>query len=232
MASPTAASRPHHGRPPMDNDDVVMARALAFSDWARKNARMLTIVLAVAAVGVLGTVYYKYQERQAAGRAATAYMEVLPALPLDNPTAASRQLEAFIATYDGTLEADEARLMLAQTHLRAGQPKKAVEVARAVADGGGALAWQGAMLQAAAHAAAKETDAAVRTYLAAADASDLQLQKEEAIGQAGLLREQAGDFKGAAELFQRLVDMTEEGSTERAVYEMRLGEVKAAAAGK
>jgi predicted negative regulator of RcsB-dependent stress response len=230
MASPTAASRPHHGHAPLDNEDVVMARALAFGDWARKNARVLSIAAGVVVLGAAAALYYNIQQGNAAARAATAYMEVLPQLPQDNPTAAARQLETFIATYDGTLEADEARMTLAQTHLEAGNAAKAVEVARQVADGGGALEWQGAMLLAAAQVAAKQNDAAIATYLAAADDASLQLQKEEALGQAGLLRERAGDFKGAAELFQRLVDMTEEGSTERAVYEMRLGEVKAAAA--
>ena len=69
-------------------------------------------------------------------------------------------------------------------------------------------------------------------YLRVADAAELEYLQEAALGEAAILRQQGGDFAGAAELFRRLRDMTEEGSFERSLYEMRLAEAEGRALAK
>ena len=62
-----------------------------------------------------------------------------------------------------------------------------------------------------------------------ADEAELSFRKVEALGAAALLRIEAGDFAGAAQLYGRAVELTEEGSLERSVYEMRMAETLARA---
>ena len=54
----------------------------------------------------------------------------------------------------------------------------------------------------------------------------------QALQNAAILRSGKGDFAGAAELYRRLVEMQEEGTMDRQLYEMRLAEAEARAAAK
>ncbi|MDQ3556368.1 MAG: hypothetical protein M3409_06285, partial [Gemmatimonadota bacterium] len=90
----------------------------------------------------------------------------------------------------------------------------------------GPLGAQGALLLAAAQAEAGQRDAAISTYLRIAGEAPMRFRQEEALSQAALLRQQGGDAAGAAELYRRLLELAEEGSLERGVYEMRLAEAE------
>ncbi|HEU0079573.1 MAG TPA: tetratricopeptide repeat protein, partial [Longimicrobiaceae bacterium] len=148
-------------------------------------------------------------------------------------TLAQRDLQDFIRRFDGTIQADQARLLLAKVHLDAGRAKEAVTVLEGVDEGPGTpVGAQGAMLLGAAQSQSGNRQAAIQSYLRAAEAAELEYQQEEALTEAALLRQQGGDFAGAAELFRRLRDMTEEGSFERSLYEMRLAEAEGRALGK
>jgi hypothetical protein len=54
-------------------------------------------------------------------------------------------------------------------------------------------------------------------------------ERQQALAAAAALRQQTGDPAGAVELYRQLVGMTEEGSFDRTVYEMRLAEAEALA---
>lgn len=226
MASPSVASRSKVSHA-ADTDDVVMVRALQFTTWARRNARMVIGVAAVALVAGLGYLFYRYSQAQTAERAAIQFMRVEQTAASGNAALATRDLQDFIRRFDGTVEADQSRLLLARTHLDAGKPREAVAVLQQVEEGpSGPIGAQAALLLGAAQEQAGDRQAAIASYLRVADAAELEFHRQDALARAALLRQQSGDFGGAAELYRRLVGMTEEGSFDRSVFEMRLAEAE------
>ena len=234
MASPSvASSRTRNTAHTVSDDDVVMVRALQLSEWARRNARVVIGVSAIAIVAVLAYVFYGYQKRQSEERASIAFSQVEQTALSGNATLAQRDLTTFIRRFDGTVQADQARLLLAKVHLDAGKAREAVTVLEAVEEGPATpVGAQGAMLLGAAQNQAGNRQAAIASYLRVAEAAKLQYQQEAALAEAALVRQQGGDFAGAAELYRRLIGMVEEGSFDRSMYEMRLAEAEGRALAK
>jgi predicted negative regulator of RcsB-dependent stress response len=234
MASPSvASSRTRNTAHTVSDDDVVMVRALQLSEWARRNARVVIGVSAIAIVAVLAYVFYGYQKRQSEERASIAFSQVEQTALSGNATLAQRDLTTFIRRFDGTVQADQARLLLAKVHLDAGKAREAVTVLQAVEEGPATpVGAQGAMLLGAAQNQAGNRQAAIASYLRVAEAAKLQYQQEAALAEAALVRQQGGDFAGAAELYRRLIGMVEEGSFDRSMYEMRLAEAEGRALAK
>lgn len=232
MASSSVASRSdrHYH---VDPDDVATQRAIAFAAWAKRNRTMI-IVASVAALAVIATVLFlRYSEASKRASAAAAYMEVQQAAEsAGNPAAVSRQLSSFITVHDGTPEATEARMALAEIHLQNNEPQKAVEVLRDPAGGSSPLATQASILLGVAQSKAGQRDAAIATLTAAAEGAELDYVRNEALGEAALLHEQAGNWKGAAELYRRMAESLEKGSMDRSIAEMRLAEAEARAGGR
>jgi predicted negative regulator of RcsB-dependent stress response len=234
MASPSVASRSKQSARAAGSEDVVAARALELAAWARRNARIViaTTVVVGALVGGLAYYYFFYQP-QREERAAIQFQEVERTVAAGNATLAQRDLQGFIRRFDGTLQADEARLMLARQYLEANQGAKAIPVLNEVsADVGTPLGAQAGLLLGAAQAQAKQVDAAVQSLLRVADGSETVYFQQEALSDAALLQQQAGRHREAAELWRRLVGTAEEGSLERSVYEMRLAEAEGRALAK
>lgn len=233
MASPSVASRSKQPvRSGPDTDDVVLARALEFAAWAKRNRNAVIIGAVLAAVLVGGFIYYRFYEADRAERAAVQFIQVEQVAAAGNPALAERDLTDFIRRFDGTVEADQARLMLARIHLEAGEPAEALPVLQAVEAGADTpVGAQAGLLLGAAQAQAGNTGAAVASYLEVANEADVPYFQEEALTSAALLRQQAGEHAGAAELWRRLVEMSEEGSLQRSIYEMRLAEAEGRALG-
>jgi predicted negative regulator of RcsB-dependent stress response len=233
MASPSVASSRTRTTAPVGDDDVVMVRALQLSTWARKNARVVMGIAAVALLAVAAYLVYGYQKRQSEERASIAYARVEQTALSGNATLAQRDLQDFVRRFDGTIQADQARLLLAKVHLDAGKAREAVTVLEAVDEGPGSpVGAQAAMLLGAAQNQAGNRQAAIQSYLRVADAAELDYEKESALSEAAILRQEGGDFAGAAELYRRLRDMAEKDSFERTLYEMRLAEAEGRALGK
>ncbi|HEX6370064.1 MAG TPA: tetratricopeptide repeat protein [Longimicrobium sp.] len=230
MASSTVArSRLPHSK--LDSDDALALRAAELSAWARRNVRMIIGIAAVALVVVGGLLVWKYtqaQKRAAAGERLLA-MSANPALLT---AAGTRELETFIRQYDGTPEADEARMMLAQSLLDQRQPARAIPHLREVADGGSTLAAQAAMMLGSTHAQAGDRAAAIRAYQQAADRAPMKYQKFEALGQAALQHEAGGNHKAAADIYRGLLAESEKGSQQATIIEMRMTEALARVGGR
>ena len=230
MASSTVA-RSRLPQSKLDSDDALALRAAELSAWARRNVRMIIAIAAVALVVVGGLVVWKYtqaQKRALAGERLLA-MAANPALPT---AAGTRELEAFIRQYDGTPEADEARLMLAQSLLDQRQPARAIPHLRKVADSGSKLASQAAMMLGSTHAQAGDRPSAIRAYEQAADKATMKYQRFEALGQAALQHEQGGNYKAAADIYRGLLADSEKGSQQATIVEMRLAEALARSGGR
>lgn len=233
MASPSVASSRTRTTTSVTDDDVVMVRALQLSAWARKNARVVMGIAAVALLAVAAYLFYGYQKRQSEEKASIAFARVEQTALSGNATLAQRDLQDFVRRFDGTIQADQARLLLAKVHLDAGKAREAVTVLEAVDEGPESpVGAQAAMLLGAAQNQAGNRQAAIQSYLRVADAAELDYEKESALSEAAILRQEGGDFAGAAELYRRLRDMAEKDSFERTLYEMRLAEAEGRALGK
>ena len=224
MASPSVARRT--SRTPVETDDVVMMRAAELAAWAQKNTQAV-IIAAVLLVGTLGgIIYYRMYSAQRAERAATAFLNLQATLGSDT-AAVTRQLGTFANNYDGTVEAAEARILAAQLWLAKGDANKAIEAVRPAAEGRTVVKEQARMVLASALAAAGKRAEAVDAYLDVAKGTKLAYLKQDALAQAAAIREQANDFKGAAELYAEAIETTEAATAERAMLQLHLSEAQA-----
>jgi predicted negative regulator of RcsB-dependent stress response len=230
MASSTVA-RSRLPQSKLDSDDALSIRAAELSAWARRNARMVIAVAAVALVVVGGLVVWKYQQGQQRAAAGERLL-ALSANPAVLTAAGTRELETYIGQYGGTPEADEARLMLAQSLLDQGQPAKAIPHLNKVADGSSRLASQAYMMLGATHAQAGDRAAAIRAFEQAADKATMKYQKFEAMGQAAVQHEAGGNHKAAADIYRALLADSEKGSQQATIIEMRLTEALARTGGR
>lgn len=229
MSAQSVASRsrqPNRSAP----DDVVLARALEFSNWARANIRIIVSVAVIAAVAIGALLVYRTQQADREQRAAAEFMQLEATMQSGNAALATRDLQGFMNRYDGTEYAKEARLLLARVHLQEGKAADAVRVLGPVSgEAESPLGAQATLLRAAAQQAAGQREAAIASYLQVADQAELGYLQQDALASAAALRVEASDFAGAAELYRRLIETVEEGSLQRSVYEMRLAEAEAQA---
>lgn len=230
MASSTVArSRQLQGK--LDSDDAMAIRAAELSAWARRNARMIIGIAAVALVVVGGLLVWKYSAAQKRAAAAERLL-AMSANPALLTAVGTRELEQFIRQYDGTPEADEARLLLAQSMLDQRQVRPAMAHLQKVAGGRSPLGVQALMMMGSAHAQAGDRAAAIRSYQQAADRAPMKYQKFEALGQAALQHEAGGNFKAAVDIYRGLLADAEKGTQQSAVIEMRLTEALARSGGR
>ncbi len=224
MASPSVA-RTRRVPANIDSDDAFAMRAAELGDWAKRNIRRIMMVAAaVAAVLLLAIGYFLLQARKNA-KASAEYLQVQASTA---PGAQGiQQLERFVAQYGDTNEGNEARLQLAGLYLDANQPAKALPHAREVANNGGVLEYQGQMMLGAVLTRNNDRNGALQAYRDAADATELDFQRAEALSQAALVNETAGQWQAAVELYRQMLGDTEEGSMDRSIVEMRLAEAEA-----
>lgn len=222
MASPSVA-RTRRTAAPINSDDAFAMRAAEVGEWAKRNTRRILTVAAVAGVVLLAAIaYFFWQQRQEA-QASAEYLRVSTAAPGAQRTT---QLEGFVARFGGTTEGNEARLELANAYLDANQPQKALPHARAVAGSGSTLQYQGQLMLGAVLARTNDRAGAIAAYRDAAESTKLPFQRQEALNQAALLQEGAGNWQGAADLYREILKDTEEGTMDRSVIEMRLAEAE------
>jgi predicted negative regulator of RcsB-dependent stress response len=225
MASSTVA-RSRSANTKLDSDDALAIRAAELSAWARRNARMVIAVAAVALVVVGGLVVWKYQLGQRRAAAGERLM-ALGANPAVMTATGTRELEQFIRQYGDTPEADEARLMLGQSLMEQGQGRRAIPHLQRVADGDGRLAAQASMMLGSTHSQLGDRAAAIRAYQQAAEKAQMKFQRFEALGQAAVQHEAGGNWKAAADIYRGLLDDSEKGSQQATIIEMRMTEALA-----
>jgi predicted negative regulator of RcsB-dependent stress response len=212
-------------------DDVFVARILETSAWAKQNRRLLVIGGIITAAVVIGLLYFITTRQTQRALAATQLTQVRAVALSGNSQLAIRELEQFLARFGGTPSADEARLMLGRAYLEVGQAQQARDVvAQLAANLGSGIGINAAMLVASAHEASQEPHLAEEIYLRLADDAEFLFQRQDALDNAARIRLQRGDAAGAAEMYQRLLDITPLSNTERPIFELRLGEAQALAA--
>ena len=228
MASTSTTARSRKPQA-LDAEDAMAMRAAELAAWAQRNIR--TVIIAAGVVLVLLLVFFatRLTSQRRAERAAAQWLQVQDAA--QQGTAGVPRLASFANSFDGTPESAEARLAVASIYLDQNQPQNAIPEARRVADAGGPMSFQGWMLLGAAQARANQRDAAIQTYLKAADETELVFQQQEARSEAALLNEEAGKWTAAAQIYATMLADTEEGTMDRSVVELRKAEAESRAAG-
>ncbi len=224
------SSRRHGGeqKQAAEADDVFVARVLEFSGWARNNSQVLILFGVAVAVVILASIYYVNWRGTQAETAVAELERIAQSVGQSDPEATKISLEQYLERFAGTPYAAEARLLLGQLYLDGGQAGQALTAL----EGAGLslrepMGVQIATLQARAMEAQGQLADAEGLYLRIADQSELAFQRIQALEDAARIRMNAGNFAGAAELYQRLLDDEEHSVEQQGLYEMRLGEAQA-----
>jgi predicted negative regulator of RcsB-dependent stress response len=228
MARHPTARRTH--RPQPAADDIFVERVLETTVWARRNRRLLVGGAIAAAILIAGVLYYRHYNRVLRESAAMELLQVRQSAQSGNPALAIRDGEAFLARFGRTPSAPEGRLLLGQAYLESNQATEAIETLQGAAGNlNDANGVDSAFLLAAAYEVATRYDEAERTYLRIAERARFDFQKERALDSAARVRMERGNPAGAAELYDRLVALLPAENPDRAVFEMRRAEARAAA---
>jgi predicted negative regulator of RcsB-dependent stress response len=229
MASPSIAARSKRPKQ-QEPEDAVLVRLVQVAEWTRRNVTLVATIGVVLILLVGGLLWYRTDRARRNDAAAVAFLPVEQSVLGGDPTVAARELDLFIQRHGSSHYGDEARVLLAQVQLRAGRTAEAIEAVQSVAaDIDSPLGPQAAQLLAAAQEVAGQRAEAIQTYLRVADQSENRFHQEAALLGAARLQEEAGEFAAAAESYRRLIELTNEASPERSLYEMRATEAEARA---
>jgi tetratricopeptide (TPR) repeat protein len=233
MAKRRTTSRPSTGSTKAtEPDDAFIARLVELSTWAMSNRQTLIIFGVVLAAIVGGVVYYVNFTETLESQAALEIEQIEQSMQMGDASASRAQLAQFLERYGGTDSAAEARMVLAQLHLNAGQAQEALSVLEgADVSVRRPMGLQLEILRGKTHEAAGNPEEAERAYLRAADAAEIQFIRIEALDDAARVRTSLGNPSGAAQLYQRILDDLPEVHPDRGLYEMRLAEANAEARG-
>lgn len=218
-------------------DDAFLARLLALSKWAENNVQVMVVAGLVLALAVgAGIYYYNYQQGLRV-QAAQELQQIQQTVGAGDTQAARSELSTFLDRYGDTPYGTEARILLAELHLRDDQPQEAIPVIEPATESlSEPLSLQAAFLLGTAYEQADRSSDAEELYLRIADAAELDFQAREALADAARIRAREGRYSDAAALYQRILDETYDSSPEgqasaadRREFQLRLAEMRAAA---
>lgn len=210
-------------------DDIVVAKVFEWSEWARRNARIVIIALAVLAVASLGAWYLWLRSTQLDQRAAARLTEVRQTAASGNVPLAVRDLQQFIQRFGGTHSGTAARLLLGQLQLEQDKPRDAVQTLTGFSAADPMLNASRLLLLGAAYEQAGDTARAVETYESVGNSDVFAYQRREALENAARLQMQAGKPAAAGRIYGQLVQMADDEPSRQSVYLMREAEADAAA---
>jgi len=209
------------------DDDAFVRSTVKSWGWIQKNLRMVLLGASVLVLLVAGTVYYVNFQASVGERAAAdlARLRSMAATPDD----VIPDLEAYVARFDGTSSADEARITLARLYMDSGRPAEAIVVLEAVDDAPDRPSGFAARsLLAAAQEANGDTDLALSTWEGLVDDARFAFQRRAASASVARLYVAAGRTEEAAAIYSTIAEEAEEADDLAAagVYRIRLGEIE------
>lgn len=233
MAKRRTTSRPSAGSTKVtEPDDAFIAKLVELSTWATSNRQTLIIFGVVLAAVVGGVIYYVNFTETLESQAALEIEQIEQGMQMGDANTTRAQLQQFLERYGGTESAAEARMVLAQLQLNAGQAQEALSVLEAAdVSVRQPMGLQLEILLAKAYEAAGNPEQAEQSYLRAAEAAEIEFIRLEALDDAARVRMSLGNPSGAAQLYQRILDGLPEIHPDRGLYEMRLAEANAEARG-
>ena len=225
MVTSTRPAPPSPPLSPSRADDVTES----FADWARLNARALTIGAIVLAAALLIAAVWRYQVNTKNERAATALFTAQGLLASGDAAGAQRQLETIANAYDGTTAGTEAQLLLARLLFEQGKHAPGLDVLRRADDVPEDLrASVRALTGAGLEGTGKYGDAA-KAYEEAAATARFPVSKARHRADAARTYQLAGNAEAARRIWAELAEQESSGLAEEA--RVRLGELSAARAG-
>jgi predicted negative regulator of RcsB-dependent stress response len=178
---------------------------------------------------VAGGVYYQNWKAAQTQRAVSQLEQVQQAVAFGEREEAKASLNQYLASFEGTPYAMEARLLLGQVLLEEEDPEGAMEaLSPAVREmAAEPIGLQAAFLMAAAYEEADRLDEAERLFLRIANTAEMNFQIREALAGAARIRTRLENFSGAIELYEEVLGGMEENDPERSYWELRLQEASA-----
>lgn len=224
--------RSHSGgnRQASDSDDQFVAGVLEFSNWAKRNQGTLGAV-GVALVAIVAIFVYIGDRQEAKlDQAASRLTALQTSLNMGDPEAAKVGISQYLEEFADTPYGAEAALTLARLYMDTDQPDLALRALDRVDFAlGEPMGAQAFLLRGKAQEATGDLEAAEETFLAVASDARMAFERTEGRAQAARVRTTMGNYAGAADLYEDILDGLEPSDPERGVYEMRLGEVEAQA---
>lgn len=219
----------HRGEEKKEAEDVFVEKVLDLANWAKQNTQLLVLLGIVVIVVGAGIFYYVNYRSSVRERAIAQLEQVQATLATGDRETAKTQLQQYIDAFDGTVYALEARLTLGQTLLEDGNAEEAIQVlapaVRTMDDQ--PIGIQAAFLMASAYEQAGRKDDAEQLLLRIANTSDLTFQVREALSGAARIREDQGNYQGAADLYRQVLATMEANDPDRPYWEMLLAEASA-----
>ncbi len=212
-------------------EDIFVEKVMESSRWAKANSQLLILAGVAIAVLVAGVFYYQSWQAGQTERAVAELEQVQQAVAFGDREEAKTALYRYLEAFDGTPYALEARLTLGQALLEDSHPEEAMDVlAAAVREmDSQPVGIQAAFLMAAAYEEQGRMEEAERMYLRISNTAELPFQIREAISGAARIRTDQGNFSGAAELYEEVLDGMEAEDPERSLWALRLAEAEARA---
>jgi predicted negative regulator of RcsB-dependent stress response len=208
-------------------DDLFIARVLDLGKWAQANQQIMTVLGVLMVIAAAGVLYYGNYRRSLNDQAAQQLELVHQSIAIQDTQGAQDQLVTFLERYSGTVYEGEARLLLGDAYLQAGEPQQAQVVLSPLGSSPrDPIELQAAMLLAKAYEQDERWADAEEAYLRVADRSELSFQVEEALANAARIRGDQGDVEGAISLYQRAIDRLSDDHPMRGHYQMRITELR------
>jgi predicted negative regulator of RcsB-dependent stress response len=223
---PTSRRAPEEKK---EAEDVFVEKVLEATSWAKKNSQVLTILGVAVVILMAGGVYYQNWKGAQTQRAVAQLEQVQQAVAFGEREEAKASLNQYLASFEGTPYAMEARLLLGQVLLEEEDPEGAMEaLSPAVREmASEPIGLQAAFLMAAAYEEADRLDEAERLLLRIANTAELTFQIREALAGAARIRTRLENYSGAIELYEEVLGGMEENDPERSYWELRLQEAAA-----
>jgi predicted negative regulator of RcsB-dependent stress response len=229
MNPPRHASSRHKPEEKKEAEDVFVEKILETSNWAQKNSPIVVIAAVAMVILIAGSMYYRNWQATQTERAVAQLEQVQQSVAFGERAVAKTSLYQFIDAFSGTPYELEARLLLGQVLLEESNPEEAIDALAPAARemNSEPIGIQAAFLMAAAYEEAGRSDEAVTMFLRISNTAELTFQIREALGGAARIRSNLGDFSGAAELFEEVLEAMETSDPDRNYWEMRLAEASA-----
>jgi predicted negative regulator of RcsB-dependent stress response len=229
MNPPRHASSKHKPGEKREAEDVFVEKIMDATKWAKANTQVLVFAAVVAVALIAGGNYYFNWKATQTERAVAQLEQVQQSVAFGERDAAKASLNQFIEAFAGTPYELEARLLLGQTLLEESNPEEAIDaLAPAVREmNSEPIGIQAAFLMAAAYEEADRFDEAERMFLRISNTAELTFQIREAVSGAARIRAGQGNFSGAVELYEEVLEEMGDDDPERNYWEMRLAEAAA-----
>jgi len=210
-------------KPPMDIDD----HAENLFQWVKTHARQASLVAIGAAVLVSGGLLWRSSGEKKEANAGRSLSEAQRSFTAGNLALAQSDLQKLVQRYDGTMAADQGRILLEQVYYEQGKNDDGLKVLEGVSSTGPFKASLHAIRAAGLEQSGKAADASAE-YLRAADAAVTESDKGQYRSDAARTLAAAGKKDEALKIWKAMAD--DETNPFSAEAKLRIGELSAAPA--